>query len=47
MTLNLVFVTITVTINRYRQTLDQELNDKRRREIIDANQYKQSFYIHH
>jgi heme exporter protein D len=47
MTLNLVFVTITVSINRYRQTLDQELEQKRRQEIIDTNHYKQSFYIRH
>ncbi|MBF0706453.1 MULTISPECIES: YrzI family small protein [Bacillales] len=46
MTLHLLFVTITFSIKRNRHTLDQELDHKRRQELIDSNQYKQSFYIH-
>ncbi|WP_226656744.1 hypothetical protein [Pseudalkalibacillus hwajinpoensis] len=47
MTVNLVFVTITVSINRYRQTLDHSLDYKRRQDLIDDHRYKQSFYIHY
>ncbi|TKD70220.1 YrzI family small protein [Pseudalkalibacillus hwajinpoensis] len=47
MTLNLLFATITVSIKRNRKSLDQELDVIRRRGLIESNQYKQSFYIHH
>ncbi|MGA9288224.1 MAG: YrzI family small protein [Anaerobacillus sp.] len=47
MTLNLLFATITVSIKRNRKSLDQELDGMRRKDLIETNQYKQSFYIHH
>ncbi|WP_161797399.1 hypothetical protein [Guptibacillus hwajinpoensis] len=47
MTLNLLFATITVSIKRSRKSLDQELDVVRKKGLIESNQYKQSFYIHH
>ncbi|WP_347549494.1 YrzI family small protein [Pseudalkalibacillus hwajinpoensis] len=46
MTLNLLFATITISIKRNRKSLEQELDGIRRRNLIEANEYKQSFYIH-
>lgn len=46
-TLNLLFATITVSIKRSRKSLDQELDVVRKKGLIESNQYKQSFYIHH
>lgn len=47
MTLNLLFATITVSIKHNRKSLNQELDVVRKRDLIESNQYKQSFYIHH
>lgn len=46
MTLHLVFTTITVTFSKNKRTLTQELDARRKREIIEENDYKKSFHFH-
>ncbi|WP_270179376.1 hypothetical protein [Alkalihalobacillus sp. CinArs1] len=43
MTLQLLFITVKITKNH--RTLSQELDERRKRELIESIEYKKSFYI--
>ncbi|WP_377888386.1 hypothetical protein [Alkalihalobacillus sp. R86527] len=47
MTINLLFITITVRLSKNNRSLYQELDAKRKRELIEDIEYKKSDNIHY
>ncbi|MCA0986140.1 hypothetical protein [Guptibacillus algicola] len=47
MTLHLLFITVSITFSKNHRSLNDELDAKRKRELIENMEYKKSLHSHY